>query len=122
MKYFLAFFFVLSMNIFSKECNANDTVCVANLLADVSDSNDAALAGMVVVGFAGYYYFIDKSPEEKKELMDNFKNGMGLELINRNNFSIEIPSPTRKFSPNQNSFFARDSQTIDFLKIKYSFN
>tara|TARA_B100000795_G_C22574085_1_gene351220 strand:+ start:334 stop:699 length:366 start_codon:yes stop_codon:yes gene_type:complete len=121
MKYFFVLLFIFNVNLFSKTCNANDPVCLADLVNDVNDSNNAALAGMLAVG-AGYYFFRNKSDEEKTELINNFKNGKGMEILNKQKFVIEIPSPMKRFTPNQSNFFGAENKNIDFLAIRYKFN
>ena len=109
------------------ECDSQDTACVALLLADVSDSNDAALLGIIVVG-GGIFYLWNNNDDKKDELIQSIKNGNGLPLIKSTSYDLSL-LPTKKYlNNNKNDTFIYQglqldkSIDIDIIRFRYKFN
>tara|TARA_B100000768_G_scaffold103788_1_gene96461 strand:+ start:531 stop:914 length:384 start_codon:yes stop_codon:yes gene_type:complete len=108
------------------DCVSTDTACVAQLLADVSDDNDQALLGMIIVGAGGFYLWNNNSKEEQENIMQSLKNGNGLPLINNNKYDLNIfPKKLEIESNFKNTHMHLDinkSFDIDIVKFRYKFN
>ena len=102
-------------------CDADDNACMAHLLSDVSDSNDTAILGLVAVGFGAYYLLVDKSKDEKKEFLNDIRNGKGLPLIRTNRFSVEISNPVKPTVDEFDSFTFTNDKKRKLIELKYTF-
>ena len=110
------------------DCDVEDNACVAQLLADTSDANDQALLGMVVVGAGAFYLWNNRSNDEKEELIQSFKDGHGLPLIESDKFALSLfPAKAGFFSSVNNDFikpklYTDKSFDMNIIKFSYKFN
>ena len=125
----LMIFFQFSVvNAATTECDAQDTACVAQLLADTSDANDQALLGMVVVGAGAFYLWNNRSKDEKEELIQSFKDGHGLPLIESDKFALSLFPAKAGFVSSVNNDFIKPklytdkSFDMNIIKFSYKFN
>ena len=123
---FILFFQFADLN--AKSCVADDTVCVAQLLADTSDANDQALLRMVVIGGGAFYLWNNRSKDEKEELIQSFKAGHGLPLIESDKFALSLfPAKAGFVSSVNNDFinpklYTDKSFDMNIIKFSYKFN
>ena len=80
----------------SDGCDPNDSMCMAHLTQDISDSNDQATLILVgVVGGAVYYFMNRRITDLEDKETDNFLqeiNSTGrLPILRKNNFEIAMP-------------------------------
>ena len=110
------------------DCAVEDTACVAQLLADTSDANDQALLRMVVVGAGAFYLWNNRSKDEKEELIQSFKDGHGLPLIESDKFALSLFPAKAGFVSSVNNDFIKPklytdkSFDMNIIKFSYKFN
>jgi len=110
------------------ECDVEDNACMAEMLADISDSNDAAMLGIIVVGGGIFYLFNNSNDDKKDELIQSIKNGNGLPLIKSTSYDLSL-LPTKKYlKNNKNDTFIYqglqldNSIDLDIIRFRYKFN
>ena len=80
----------------SDGCDPNDSICMAHLTQDISDSNDQATLILVgVVGGAVYYFMnrriTDLEDKETDNLLQEINSTGRLPILRKNNFEIAMP-------------------------------